>query len=96
MSRDACKRSIFHAKEYVVEFDLWKLIANIPRKRYGFLGVKVDEISYVNIRLNFGKKNGFSLQPYSYMGCMGSYDPNTNTFLKSKALPPLQTLWKVK
>ena len=37
LSRDACRESISHAKEHVVELDLWKLIANIPRKRYGCL-----------------------------------------------------------
>ena len=96
LSGDACKESIFHTKEYVVHLDLWTLIENIPRKRYGFLGVLVDGIFHVKIRLKFGKKNGFSLQTYYYMGYMDSYDHNKSTSLKTKTFPPLQPLWKEK
>lgn len=87
LRRDACREAIVHAEEYVPELDLWKPIANMPRKRYGCLGAAVDGIFYVIGGLKFGKKNGFSLQPYAYVGSMDSYDPKTNTWLKTKALP---------
>eukprot|EP01018_Ginkgo_biloba_P036915 Gb_08498 [translate_table: standard] len=87
LRRDSTREAIVNAEEYIPELDLWKPILNMPRKRYGCLGAAVDGIFYVIGGLKFGKKNGFSVQPYAYVGSMDSYDPKTNTWLKTKALP---------
>lgn len=102
LGRDACREAIVHVEEYVPDLDLWRPITNMPRKRYGYLGAVVDRIFYVIGELKFGKKNGFSLHPYAYAGSMDSYDPKTNTWLKTKVVlmggcvikSPRRTLWQ--
>uniref|UniRef100_A0A0D6R4X2 F-box domain-containing protein n=1 Tax=Araucaria cunninghamii TaxID=56994 RepID=A0A0D6R4X2_ARACU len=89
LRRGSCstREAIVNAEEYVPELDLWRPISNMPRKRYGCLGAAVEGIFYVIGGLKFGKKNGFSVQPYAYVSSMDSYDPKTNTWLKTKPLP---------
>jgi hypothetical protein len=84
---DSTRAAIVDAEEYIPELDVWKPIANMPRKRYGCLGAAVNGIFYVIGGLKFGNMNGLSMQPYAYVGSMDSFDPKTNTWLKTKALP---------
>lgn len=84
---DSTRATIVDAEEYIPELDVWKPIANMPRKRYGCLGAAVNGIFYVIGGLKFGNMNGLCMQPYAYVGSMDSFDPKTNTWLKTKALP---------
>ncbi|GLJ13719.1 hypothetical protein SUGI_0218910 [Cryptomeria japonica] len=87
LRRDSTREAIVNAEEYVPGLDLWRPISNMPRKRYGCLGASVDGIFYVIGGLKFGRKNRFSVQPYAYVSSMDSYDPKTDTWLKTKPLP---------
>lgn len=42
LRRDTCREAIVYAEENVPELDLWKPIANMPRKRYGYLSAVVN------------------------------------------------------
>lgn len=84
---DSTRAAIVDAEEYIPELDVWKPIVNMPRKRYGCLGAAVNGIFYVIGGLKFGNMNGLCMQPYAYVSSMDSFDPKTNAWLKTKALP---------
>ena len=42
MTHCVCREAIVYAEENVPELDLWKPIANMPRKRYGYLSAVVN------------------------------------------------------
>ncbi|GLJ37050.1 hypothetical protein SUGI_0750710 [Cryptomeria japonica] len=87
LRNDSNREALVDAEQYIPELDEWKPIANMPRKRYGCLGAAVNGIFYVIGGLKFGHMNGLCVQPYAYVGSMDSFDPKTNTWLKTKALP---------
>ena len=75
------------AEQYIPEEDKWEPIANMPRKRYGCLGVAVDDIFYVVGGLKSSSVVGMCMQPYTYISSMDLFDPRTNTWQKTKPLP---------
>lgn len=87
-SRDELSQeALMDAEEYDPELDLWKPIPNMPKKRYGCLGAAVNGIFYVIGGLKLSSMSGLCMQPYAYVGSMDSYNPRTNSWLKTKSLP---------
>ncbi|KAH7280654.1 hypothetical protein KP509_36G007500 [Ceratopteris richardii] len=84
---DPKRDALMDAEEYIPEEDIWRPLPNMPRKRYGCLGVAVDGIFYVIGGLKSSSVMGMCMQPYTYVSSMDLFDPRNNSWFKTKPLP---------
>jgi hypothetical protein len=84
---DSARYAIADAEEYVPELDSWRPLASMPRRRYGCLGAAVNGIFYVIGGVKFSTMFNRSMQPFAYIRSMDSYNPKTNGWQKTRALP---------
>ncbi|KAG0632228.1 hypothetical protein M758_1G313500 [Ceratodon purpureus] len=84
---DSGRDAITDSEMYIPELDMWKPIANMPRRRYGCLGAAVNGIFYVIGGLKFSSMLGLSMQPYAYVASMDAFDTKLNCWQKTRVLP---------